>query len=207
MMMMTTMTVCAFIGKNTWKGKAKRSSLNIKVNTWAFCFTNGWLKYWKCRSFRKVSTFCYSRGNLCEWEFTFNVMLGLSWKVLKCTHLICTSKTCLDLTSPLPENELNGPVLDVNESIILSEFILFYLETNDIQLENVCNWCRNRFMIIFEICVRNQCVRKEIVRNIFVRNCLVLMYSEALIILLGWVDLINQYHNLIITKKSKRCSC
>ena len=39
-------------------------------------------------------------------------------------------KTCLDLTSPPPENELNEPVLDVNELIILTDF--FYLETNDI---------------------------------------------------------------------------
>ena len=35
-------------------------------------------------------------------------------------------KTCLDLTGPLPENELNEPVPDVNELIILSEFVQFF---------------------------------------------------------------------------------
>ena len=34
---------------------------------------------------------------------------------------------------------LNGSVLDVNELIISSDFVLFYLETNDIIQENVCN--------------------------------------------------------------------
>ena len=56
----------------------------------------------------------------------------------------------MDLTSPLPENEPNGPTLDVNELIILnnySEFVFSYLETNDIILENVCNLRRNRFII------------------------------------------------------------
>ena len=40
-------------------------------------------------------------------------------------------KNCLDLTSPLRENELNGPILDENELIfffiILSECIFFTL--------------------------------------------------------------------------------
>ena len=35
-------------------------------------------------------------------------------------------KTCMDLTTPLPENGLNGPLQDVNELIILSEFVFFF---------------------------------------------------------------------------------
>ena len=41
-------------------------------------------------------------------------------------HYKQVRETCLDLTSPLPENELNGPVLDVNELIILSESVFFF---------------------------------------------------------------------------------
>ena len=43
----------------------------------------------------------------------------------------------------LPENELLAGI-SVNELIILYEFVIFFFETNDIILENVCNWRRNR---------------------------------------------------------------
>ena len=60
-------------------------------------------------------------------------------------------KTCLDLTSPLPKNKLNGPLL--NELIILSEFC-FYLETNDIILENVnatCEQVYNKVILLQKV--------------------------------------------------------
>ena len=83
-------------------------------------------------------------------------------------------KTCMNLTSPLSENELNGTVLDVNELIILSDFVFFfYLEPNNwrryiivILLQNVSkffvsnlskihkkvteiNWSKNKFSKLF----------------------------------------------------------
>ena len=78
-------------------------------------------------------------------------------------------KTCLDLTSPLPENELNELVPDVNELIILSEFV-FYIETNDIILENVCNCCWNRFVIKLRLLQKKS---KNFVRNLlkFTKKC------------------------------------
>ena len=48
-------------------------------------------------------------------------------------------KTWRNLTCPLPKNG--------TEWTRLFEFVLFYLEINDIILENVCSWRWNSFII------------------------------------------------------------
>ena len=73
--------------------------------------------------------------------------------------------------------------------IVLSEFVLFYLKTNAIILENVCNWHWNRFIIklfcqkkVSKIFVQNLSeIHKNMPKiNLSVQNVLVLMYKNLL---------------------------